>query len=152
VAVQTANGSVYLNMRSYHGRNRRACAWSRDGRETWSEAKLDEALVEPVCQASAIRFTDERRHDRNRVLFSNPGGTKREKMTIRISYDECGTWNAGKVLHEGPAAYSDLCIAPDMTICCLFEQGKKHPYEKITFARFSLEWLTDGKDHLKQHR
>jgi hypothetical protein len=45
-------------------------------------------------------------------------------------------------------AYSDLCVLPDMTIGLLYEQGQYSPYETITFAQFSLEWLTDGKDRL----
>jgi len=148
-AVETSDGAVYLNMRSYHGRHRRAYAWSRDGGETWSDVKLDDTLVEPVCQASVIRFTDEKRHDRNRVLFSNPADTNRRWMTVRMSYDECRTWTRGKVLHPGPAAYSDLCVLPDMTVCCLYERGVKNAYEKITFAVFGLDWLSDGEDRLQ---
>jgi len=149
VAVETADGSIYLNMRSYHEKNRRAFAWSKDGGDTWSEVKLNETLVEPVCQASMVRFTlRSAGHSKNRVLFSNPASTKREKMTVRVSYDECQSWKAGKALSDGPSAYSDLCIAPDMSICCLYERGEKHPYERITFARFTLEWLTDGADKL----
>ena len=36
-----------------------------------------------------------------------------------------------------------------MTICCLYERGEEHPYERLAFARFDLEWLTDGDDHLR---
>lgn len=149
VAVETMDGSVYLNMRSYHGEHQRAYAWSQDGGETWSEVKLDPILIEPVCQGSMVRFTDERSHDRNRVLFSNPASTERKRLTVRLSYDECANWTPGKVLYEGPSAYSDLCIAPDLSICCLYERGTERPYERITFARFSLEWLTDGADVLQ---
>jgi sialidase-1 len=165
MAVQTEDGSVYLNMRSYHGQNRRAVAWSQDGGDTWSEVELDEALIEPVCQASLVRFTDAASHGRNRVLFANPASTMRERMTVRLSYDECRTWNAGKVLYDGPSAYSDLCVLPDpfdfaqdrpsaslrtgRTIGCLYERGVDHAYEKITWARFNLEWLTDGADSLE---
>ena len=67
-------------------------------------------------------------------------------MTIRLTYDECKTWNRGKLLYEGPSAYSDLAVTNDMTICCLYERGYEHPYERLTFALFNLEWLTDGKD------
>jgi len=73
---------------------------------------------------------------------------KRAKMTVRLSYDECRSWNVSKLLHPGPSAYSDLAVAPDMTICCLYERGEKIPYEKVTFANFNIEWLTDGADHL----
>jgi len=31
-------------------------------------------------------------------------------------------------------------------IACLYEAGQEHPYEKIVFARFSLGWLTGGKE------
>ena len=42
----------------------------------------------------------------------------------------------------------DLAVAPDLAICCLYERGDKHPYERITFAKFDLAWLTDGADRL----
>jgi len=148
-AVETMDGRVYLNMRCYRGKHRRAVAWSQDGGLTFTEPKLDEALIEPVCQASVVRFTDVERHDKNRVLFSNPASTKRVQMTIRMSYDECKTWPVGKVLNHGPSAYSDLCVLPDMTVCCLYERGEQHAYETITLARFGVNWLTDGKDQVK---
>jgi len=145
MAVECADGSVYLNMRSYHRKNCRATAWSKDGGQTWSEVKLDETLIEPVCQASIVRVSETPPHGKGLVLFANPASVKRERMTVRVSHDECKTWNAGKLLHDGPAAYSDLCVLPDRTIGCLYECGTKHPYERITFARFTLDWLTDGE-------
>jgi len=30
----------------------------------------------------------------------------------------------------------------DGTLGVLYETGKVHPYEKIAFARFSMEWIT----------
>jgi len=47
------------------------------------------------------------------------------------------------VLYDGSAAYSDLVVLPDGHLGCLYERDN---YRKITFARFSLDWLTDGKD------
>ena len=142
--VQTYDGSLYINMRSYKGRNRRLYAWSRDDGITWSELSEDDNLIEPVCQASIVRFTDKDSHKENRVLFSNPASTEREKMTVRISYDECQTWPVSKLLNAGPSGYSDLAIAPDMTICCLYERGESNYRETITFAQFNIEWLTMG--------
>jgi sialidase-1 len=77
-------------------------------------------------------------------------------MTVRLSYDECGTWPVSKVLYPGPSSYSDLAVAPDMTVCCLYERGvdKYRPHDKnrfpesIRLAQFNLEWLTEGADHL----
>ncbi|MEK7396453.1 MAG: sialidase family protein [Candidatus Poribacteria bacterium] len=145
VAVETVDESLYLNCRNYVGAKRRACAWSYDKGNTFTDFGYHEKLVEPICQASMIRFSDSVNHDKNRVLFSNPASTNRERMTVRISYDECKSWNSGKVLYEGPSAYSDLCVTSDMTIGCLYERGKSKYYETISFAQFDLEWLKESK-------
>ena len=134
-AAELGDGSVLLNMRSYAGKNRRAVARSRDGGLTWTDGDLDEALVEPVCQASLAGY------GKGRLLFSNPAETTRTRMTVRVSYDEGRTWPACRPLHGGPSAYSCLAVLPDSTIGCLYERGEKSPYERITFARFPFEWL-----------
>ncbi len=144
--VELVDGRLMLNMRSYRGKNRRAVALSRDGGTTWGHSIDDPTLVEPVCQASFIRFTDTKRFRKNRLLFSNPASKARNKLTVRISYDEGKTWPLGKILNAGPAAYSNLTILADHSIGNLYERGEKNAYETITFARFELEWLTDGKD------
>jgi sialidase-1 len=133
--VETGDGSLLLNMRSTHGKNRRAIARSRDGGLSWSEVTLDDALVEPVCQASLLRRG-------KLLLFSNPADTKRVRMTARASFDWGRTWPKAKLLHEGPSAYSCLAALRGDVIGCLFENGRERPYEKITLARFSLKWLT----------
>ena len=152
--VETADGSLLLNMRSYWGRvakrkdrdGLRAIARSRDGGRTWSELWFDKTLIEPVCQASFIRYTLAETHGRNRLLFSNPASKRRrERMTIRLSHDEGKTWPVAKLLYAGSAAYSCLAVLPDLSVACLYERDG---YKRITFARFTLEWLTDGTDRL----
>ena len=150
-AVETEDGSVYLNIRSYEGKDCRAYAWSRDGGLSWSEAKLDETLVAPKCQASLARFTHRKSQGKSRILFSSPAGAERENLEIRMSYDECRTWPVRRVLNPLKTAYSELAIAPDLSLCCLYEGGQKNAYEKITFARFTLEWLTGGEDRLERN-
>ena len=59
------------------------------------------------------------------------------------------TWSNGKVLHAGPAAYSDLCLDAEQRICCLYERGETDPYETISFDQFDLGWLTGGADRLR---
>ena len=73
-------------------------------------------------------------------------------MTVRLSYDGGMTWPVAKQLHTGPSAYSCLTVLPDMTIGCFYERGDQDRYEKLTFARFNLEWLTDGKDSVSLDR
>lgn len=135
--VETADGAVYINCRNYVGEKRRAVAWSHDQGATFTGFRWDDTLVEPICQASLVRY------DQQYILFANPASTAREKLTVRLSADEGQSWPVAKVLHSGPAAYSDLAVAADMTICCLYEQGDAHPYERLTLARFDLAWLTD---------
>lgn len=142
--VERSDKSLLLNMRSYHGKNRRATATSKDGGLTWSEVALDEALIEPVCQASLIALPGAKKGDKPPHLFSNPASTKREKMTVRVSDDEGKSWSKGRILHEGPAAYSCLAATKD-EVLCLYERGEKSAYERITLARFTLDWLKQGK-------
>ena len=152
--VETADGSVYMNARNTKEVGIRAYAWSRDGGLTWEPRQVEPALIEPTlwsgCQASLARYTLAAQHGRNRILFANPACREdvRKNMTVRISYDECRTWSAGRTLHPGPSAYSDLAVAPDMNILCLYERGDEHPYQTLTLARFNLEWLTQGADRL----
>jgi sialidase-1 len=143
--VETAGGALYINCRNYVPPQRRAYAWSRDGGLSFEPRRWDDALPEPICQASLVRLSGGG-GAKSRVLFANPASTRREKLAVRISYDDCRTWSAGKPLHAGPAAYSDLAVLPDGTIGCLYERGERQYSEKLTFARFNLEWLTDGKD------
>jgi sialidase-1 len=150
--VETMDGALYMNSRNVKEVGVRACAWSRDGVLTFGPRQLAPELIEPTlwagCEASLVRLTSEAEHDRNRILFANPAWPKDERrnMTVRISYDECCTWSGGRVLHAGPSAYSDLAVALDMDILCLYERGDQHPYQTLTLARFDLEWLTDGQD------
>jgi sialidase-1 len=141
--VELNDGSLLHNMRSYHKKNRRSVARSRDGGLSWSAVKLDEALIEPVCQASILRLSWAN-GEKSRILFSNPASVKRERLTLRVSYDEGVSWPVGKVIHDGPAAYSCLTVLPDGTIGCLFENGSKNPYERISLARLPVASL-EGK-------
>lgn len=149
--VQLADGRLMLNMRNHPPKpdgNFRMVATSADVGATWTPAQPDRTLIEPPAQASILRFTEARNGNgsRNRLLFSNPASARRENMTVRLSYDEGATWPVSQVLHAGPAAYSTLVAVPDGRIGVLFERGAKSAYERITFAAFTLEWLTAGKD------
>ena len=149
--AELSDGSLMLNMRGING-NQRKIARSHDGGMTWSQVVEDATLIEPRCQASLERYTVKLRHDKNRLLFSNPASLERKNMTVRLSYDDGQTWPVARQLHAGPSAYSCLTVLSDMTAGCLYERGEKGPYEKITFARFNAEWLTDGKDSIATMR
>lgn len=139
--AELADGKLILNMRTYRGNNRRLVAMSNDGGVTFTKPMEVQVLIEPVCQASILRYPGEG----DRLLFSNPASTKRERMTVRSSPDGGKTWANSKLLYAGPSAYSCLAVLPDRTIACLYERGDKNPYDSITLARFSLKWLTESQ-------
>lgn len=136
--AELSDGTLMLNMRSYAGKNRRAVSLSRDRGLTWSPPRSDEALVEPVCQASLIRVGKSKPAW---LLFSNPASTRRVNMTVRLSRDEGNSWSVSKTIHEGPSAYSNLVELKGGMIGLLYERGDNGPYERITFACFPLGWL-----------
>jgi sialidase-1 len=146
--VELTDGRLMLNMRNHppKAENFRMVGTSADGGRSWSQAKPDRALIEPPAQASLIRSTTVETDGRSRLLFSNPASARRERMTVRMSEDEGAAWPVSRVVHEGPAAYSSLVVLPDRSIGLLFERGDRSAYEKITFVRFTLEWLREGND------
>jgi sialidase-1 len=148
--VELDNGTLMINMRNYdRSKTTRAIATSTDGGITFSKVSHDPALVEPICQASFLRYTLRSKHVRNRLLFSNPAHAKRgdrRDMTVRLSYDEGRSWPVSKLIYAGPSAYSCLTILPNGNIACLYEAGPKNPYETIIFSSFTLNWLTDGSE------
>lgn len=143
--AELADGSLMINMRGMNG-NVRKVAYSKDGGVTWSKPVEEPALIEPRCQGSLYALTDTKFAKATRLVFANPASLKRENMTVRLSSDGGKTWSFAKSLHAGPAAYSCLTELRDRTVACLYESGAKRPYERITFARFNVEWLTDGKE------
>lgn len=80
----------------------------------------------------------------------------RTSMTVRVSYEGEGdsgydennglSWAYSKVINKGFTAYSDMVVQKDMRIGLFYETDG---YDKITYARFSLNWLTDGEDSLQ---
>jgi RNA polymerase sigma factor (sigma-70 family) len=153
--VELADGSVYANGRRPPGTkgfvHRRLAARSTDGGLTWGKLEEVPALPDSDCQMSLVRLTGGHAGGRSRVLFCGPAGPKRRNLTAYISYDECRSWKRCKLIARGAAGYSDLVVLPDMSIGCIYE-AHRPGLQSIRFARFTLEWLTDGKDKIKPRK
>ena len=140
-AVELSDGVLMLNCRSNRGKGCRYVARSRDGGQTWFEEFDEPSLPEPVCQGSILRQAQPAADGAKPwLVFVNPT-QGRAHLTVRVSTDDGKTWSAGRTIQPGPAAYSGMAFLKDGTIGVLYETGKVHPYEKIAFARFNLEWL-----------
>lgn len=151
--IELFQGRLLMNMRG-GGRYGRHISLSSDTGANWSRPYYDSYLIEPVgiggsnCQAAILRYTFPDLYAKGRILFSNPAsGAVRQNLTIRISYDECSTWKHSRLLWPGASGYSCLTVLPDKRVGVLFESGKTYSAEKITFASFSLEWLTKNADN-----
>jgi sialidase-1 len=163
-AVELADGRVMLNVRNESAQQRRLVTVSADGATHWSEPRFDEALVEPICMGSLLRLSTKRTGDRDRILFVNPNNLSRadgkvspgksrdrRNLTVRLSYDEGTSWPASKSVEAGWSAYSDMGLAADGTILCFYGRSEKSDFagDRLTLARFNLEWLTDDQDRLQ---
>jgi len=144
--VELADGTLMMNMRAYKPRGARAISLSKDGGATWSKITFQKDLPEPTCQASLLRYTTKADGGANRLLFANPPQSRgRHGITVKLSYDEGKTWGVSRMIYKGSSAYSCLVKLPDKSIGLLYERDG---YGKITLARFTLDWLTGGKDKM----
>lgn len=142
--VELTGGRLMLNMRNYdRSKKNRQVATSDDGGLTWIDQRIDETLIEPICQAAIECLSLPEKESRDVILFCNPANRDgRVNMTLRASFDEGRTWPASKILHSGPSAYSDLAVLANGEIACFYEGGTANPYETIIFTRLALSSLT----------
>lgn len=142
--AEIAGGRLLLNMRNYDPTEpRRQQAVSGDGGRTWVDQRHVPEMPDPVCQASLRRLSWPAGDRPGVLLFSNPAGGRRERLTLRASFDDGRTWPVSRVLDPRPAAYSCLAVLPDGGVGILYEAGDRSPYEGLHFARFSPSWLLD---------
>ena len=145
-AVELVDGRVYFNARDAHSANpgNRVFAYSEDGGLTYAQPQFthDPRITTPVVQNSGVRFRAIDEGDaENAILYAGPGdASAREDMTIRVSNDETGAWIKSTVIHQGPAAYSDLVKLDADRFGVLFEGGAAL-YDEIIFAYMDYDDL-----------
>jgi len=142
-------GELLINMRNHWGRSggkpelagRRLISRSTDDGMKWSEAVRDEGLIEPTCQASLIRYSWSASDSKSILVFANPGSTsKREKTTVRLSYDEGRTWPESKLVDGGSSGYCCLTRLADGRIGLIYERDS---YKKLSFVAFTPQWVRE---------
>lgn len=157
--VELNDGRLYFNTRNQNGKapGTRGEAYSADGGETFVNTgdatfpwfkPSGSVLDPPVVQSALLRAASVLTGDgRDVILFSGPDedgptGKGRSDLRLRYSLDETSSWQDGPLIHEGPAAYSDMVriTADGGEIGVLFEAGDvgKSPYQRIDFVSVPL--------------
>ncbi|MER7363811.1 exo-alpha-sialidase [Nonomuraea wenchangensis] len=153
--IQRSDGTVLVNGRAAAGGNRqRIVSVSTDRGLTWSPPRLDGSTgTFNAVDASLLRYTGgPGSSEPSRVLFSRPDSPVRTNMTISISYDDAHSFRYSRVINEGRSYYSELARLSDGTILLVYGCDGDNPSfpRRVALCRFSLEWLTDGRDGLRK--
>ena len=143
--IEDGKPGLLINARNHWGRagkpelsGKRLVSRSFDGGQSWSDAEVDVALIEPICQASLLRYSDATSDSNSILLFANPASAGRDHLTARISYDEGRTWPVSRVIDEGSSAYSCLTRLKDGRIGIVYESDN---YTRLTFNTFTPAWV-----------
>jgi len=125
---------------------------SFNGGTNFSQVGTVDSLISPVTPqwigivSGLTRLSFAKVSGRNRILFSDPNcPNERKNMTIKVSYDETGSWSSGKVIYSGPSGYSDLVRISEEEAGLVYERGVHSAYEAVTFARMNVDWIDDGQ-------
>lgn len=142
--VQLDNGAIMLNARAMGKSSYRTVFTTPDLGETWIEHPTNsKALVEPGCHASLYKHVYVQNGEKKCILFfSNPNSArKRERMTIKASFDEGKTWPEKYwiLLDEERGAYSSITSIDNNTIGILYEGSQA----QMTFQKISLTEFVD---------
>ncbi len=131
-AAELPNGGLLLNARNQRGDEKfRISARSSDGGATWNAVGIDKNLPDPICQGSLLSIKG-----RTIAFSNNADPERRDKLTLRISFDAGLTWTKNILVDAAPTptdsytAYSDIVLIDKNRIGVLYE---KDDYTKIVF-------------------
>ncbi len=167
--VEMADGRLMINARGAPPESSgmsvagRTLSYSSDGGATWTRPTPDTSGIPNYIETSSglLRLshpsTDPRK--KSRILFSfpqsvpaagaKPSSSARANGTILLSYNEGRSWPVRKLLVPGSFGYSNLDALPDGSVLIVYENATG---TVVNATRFTLEWLTDGKDLLPTSR
>lgn len=149
--AELPDGKILVSAREQHGsaEGNRAVTTSSDGGESYdSSFETDPELATPVSQGAIETYVDEQ--GRDRVLYAGESHPRARKvLSIRSSFDQGRTWQSweeGKVVNWGHAAYSDILPLADDDLALVYETGEENAYQEIRFARFDSAYLDSPND------
>ena len=162
--IELSDGRVMSSIRNQSKKYRRLISFSPDGATNWTKPEFHEGLFDAICMASLTRMPHPDGKSPDILLYASPdsshrpetvlkwGARPRLNVTVRASFDDGKTWPVSRTIEPDRSGYSDLAVAADGTIYCLFERsgikeglGAFAP-KYISIAKFNLAWLMQGPE------
>jgi len=127
-AAQLTNNSLMMNSRNQTGKYR-VVSLSKDGGETWDTTYVDRNLTDPICEGSLLNIGTKK--GKSVLAFCNNDDTsRRNSVTLRISFDEGKNWKKKFLIEPKNTCYSDIVKISKKKIAILYEAGG---YKEIKF-------------------
>ena len=142
IAAELSTNRLIMSVRNQRGDiKNRIIAYSSDGGHSWDTTYFEKELPDPVCQGSLLTLGY--RNGKAIIASSNAAHTtRRDNLTLRISYDEGVHWDKGIVIDKADndqrrdwTAYSDLVMINKRTVGILYERDN---YAEIVFKK--VKW------------
>lgn len=142
--VELSDGTLLVSIRN-QARGARYFSTSNDKGRTWSQLGQWQEMIEPGCNGDMIYYPSAKEGgSKNLILHTVPNHpSKRENVSIFLSYDEGKTWPVKKTICRGGSAYSALCILQDGTIGIYTEENRDTGDFSMYFTNISLRWLSE---------
>ena len=128
--TELSDGKILLNSRSVP----RKVTTSPNGIDRWTATYADEQLPDPGCCAGLTSVNLPGLPYAH--LFTNCASlTDRDHLTLRVSFDDCVTWEKSVVISELSGGYSDVAVDSRGCIYVLYELsfGKRVKLARLSF-------------------
>ena len=140
--VQLDDGSIMMNARRAGESKYRTVYTTPDLGQTWIEHPTNGTVLAGAgCLGSLYKHIYSQNGEKKSILFfSNPNSkNKRERMTVRASFDEGMTWpeESWILLDEARSAYSSITSVDDQSIGIMYEGSQSDmTFQKIAISEF----------------
>ena len=128
--VELSDGRILLNSRA----TPRKVTTSPNGIDRWTATYADDQLPDPGCCAGMV--TVDLPGLPYAHLFTNCASlTDRDHLTLRVSFDDCVTWEKSVTISELSGGYSDVAVDSQGKIYVLYELafGKRVRLARLSF-------------------
>jgi sialidase-1 len=137
--VELNDGKLLMSIRN-RKRGAHLYSVSSNRGKSWGKCYEQPQVIEPACNGDIIRYNY---GDKNVLLQTIPNHpTRREDVSIFVSFDEGKTWPLKRVLCPYESAYSSIAQLKDGTLGVFTEEWSDEDQGyQLWFTRVSPDWL-----------